>query len=66
MTRPPKHPLAITPGKSGFYGITSGDRIVVDGRLGWLDEALPDGDALITFDDGEHAIVRWNQVKKAS
>lgn len=62
--RPSKHPLAFSPNKSGFYGIMSGDRIAVGDRTGWLDEALHDGEALITYDNGEHDIVLWNSVRK--
>ncbi len=54
------HPLAF-PNDSGALGMRAGDRVVytIDGRCGVLDEALHDGDALVTFDCGKHATVKW-------
>ena len=61
------HPLAVRsePGSSGALGMKSGDRVVhiPDGRACVADEFLHDGDALVTFEDGEHGIVKWNNLK---
>lgn len=60
-----RHPHAIQEdGETGFYGIMAGERIVVGGKHGWLDEALCDGDAYVSFDDGTFATVRWNAVER--
>lgn len=57
------HPLAIE-GKNGANGMVVGDRVVhvPDGRRGVADEFLHDGDAFITFDDGQFATVKWNNL----
>ena len=41
--------------------VRAGDRVryLIDGREGTLDEALHDGDAFVTFDDGSFGTVRW-------
>ena len=42
----------------------SGDRIIytIDGRRGIADEFLHDGDAFVSFDDGERETVKWNHL----
>ena len=57
---PRMHPLASPNNKSrGNAGsdreVRAGERVVhsLDGRSGVLDECLHDGDALVTWDDGE-------------
>lgn len=66
MLKRKRHPLALADdGKSGFYGIIAGERIRWNGKLGYLDEALPDGDAYISLDDGTFETVRWNSVERA-
>lgn len=60
---PNPHPMAYPgDGRSGAWGLRSGDRFVydIDGRHGWADEFLSHGDAFVTFDDGEHATIKWN------
>lgn len=56
------HPLAIIDHANGANGMRAGDRVryILDGRTGVADEFLSDGDALITWDDGSHGIVKWN------
>lgn len=62
------HPLAIgpnaEPGRSGGNGMRSGDRVEHrDGRKGVAVEFLSDGDALVTWDNGSHGVVRWGAIK---
>ncbi len=61
---PPPHPAAINPrnGKNGAWSLRSGDRFVydIDGRRGWADEFLSDGEAFVTFDDGTWEVIKWN------
>lgn len=61
-SNPRPHPYAIVPNRSGAFSLSSGDRFVydIDGRHGWADEFLHDGDAFVTFDDGTHATIKWN------
>lgn len=62
MINPAPHPLTMLPaGTTGVGGLMSGDRIIytIDHRHGWADEFLPDGETLVTFDDGEHTTVNW-------
>lgn len=56
------HPHAIIPNRSGAFCLNSGDRFIydIDGRCGWADEFLHDGDAFVTFDDGTHETIKWN------
>lgn len=58
------HPFALTGHKNGACGMKAGDRIVytIDGRHGTADEFLHDGDAYVTFDDGEYATVKWHHL----
>lgn len=64
MTARTPHPLAIPGNQSGAVGLNAGDRFAHDhsGRRGWADEFLQDGGALVTYDGGEHATVRWNHL----
>lgn len=59
---PKPHPFALRGHRNGALGIKAGDRFVydVDGRHGWADEFLQDGDAFVTFDDGTHDTIKWN------
>ena len=58
------HPLAWPANSSGACGMHSGDWVVydLDGRHCRLDEALHDGDAFVTFEDGSHETVHWNHL----
>lgn len=66
------HPLAFSHNNGGF--IDGNDRRVVAGdrveyrfenhRRGVLDEALHDGDAFVTWDDGSYATVKWVHLAK--
>ncbi len=60
------HPFAFKGNKSGACGIKAGDRVIytLDGRHGVLDEATHDGDAYVTFDGEEYAVVKWNHLIK--
>ena len=60
------HPLAITPNRSGAFGMAAGDRVIyqIDGRRGVADEFLCDGDAFVTWDDGTCGTVKWNHLQK--
>lgn len=62
------HPAAWPGNRSGAFDLSSGDRFVydIDGRHGWADEFLHDGEALVTFDDGEHATIKWNLMSPES
>lgn len=66
------HPFAFSQNDGGF---TDGnDRLVVAGdrveyryeghKRGVLDEALQDGDAFVTWDDGSCATVKWINLAK--
>lgn len=59
----PKHP-GVMSSKSGAFNLSNGDRFVydIDGRHGWADEFLPDGDALVCWDDGTYGMARWNHM----
>lgn len=61
-----RHPFSIlSDGETGFYGIKAGQRIVLkDGRHGYLDEALPDGDAYVSLDDGTFVTVPWYYIEE--
>lgn len=68
-TNPKPHPLVAFPGHcNGALGMRAGDRFVydLDGRRGWVDEFLSDGDAFVTFDDGTHATIKWNHMSPES
>lgn len=65
------HPLAFPGNKGGFYDgfeekVSEGDRVfyTIDRRIATLDEALHDGDAFITFEDGSHSTVKWRDLIK--
>jgi hypothetical protein len=60
----PKHPGALMPGPSGAFQLSSGDRFVydIDGRHGRADEFTSDGDALVCWDDGTYATIKWNHM----
>lgn len=61
-TEPNPHPMAFPGNRSGAFDLRAGDRFVydIDGRHGRADEFLHDGDAYVTFDDGEYATIKWN------
>lgn len=66
-----RHPFAFPDNSGGFTDgngnkVVAGDRIQyrVGDRRGVLDEALQDGEAFVTFDDGEHATVNWHHLCK--
>lgn len=56
------HPLARPGNRSGALGMKAGDRIRMLARTGTADEFLQDGDCLVTWDDGEHGIVKWRGI----
>lgn len=58
------HPFAIPENRSGANGMKAGDRVIytIDGRHGVANEFLHDGDAFVTFDDGEFATVKWRNL----
>jgi hypothetical protein len=64
------HPLAFPNNKSGFDleagPVKAGDKVIhtQDGRHGTMDEALQDGEAFVTWDDGSYDTVKWNQLRK--
>ena len=62
------HPMAL-PNSSGFtdgndVSVKSGDRVQYRFglRTGVLDEALQDGDAFVTWDDGTYGTVKWHHL----
>lgn len=65
------HPLAFPDSTSSFDlgngPVRAGDRIIYmpEGRTGVLDEALQDGDAFVTWDNGSYGTVHWNKLRKA-
>lgn len=63
-----RHPLAIQgDGETGFerngHKFRAGDRITVEGKIGYLDEVMPDGDCLISWDDGSFGVEKWCAVR---
>ena len=65
------HPLAFPNSRGGFTdgngnSVKEGDLVVYkfDNRMAILDEALHDGDAFITFEDGQCATVKWHHLAK--
>ena len=66
------HALAFRKTEGGFTDgndchVVSGDRVEYrfeNNRRGVLDEALQDGDAYVTWDDGAHATVKWKHLAK--
>ncbi len=66
------HPLAFPNSGGGFVDgndrkVVAGDRVEYrfeNHRKGVLDEALHDGDAFVTWDDGSHATVKWLHLAK--
>lgn len=71
MTKPRhRHSLAFANPGNGFTdangrSVKEGDRCqYLDGRECFLDEALHDGDAFVTFTDGTHDTVKWRNLAK--
>lgn len=64
------HPLAFKDNNGGFTDannveVKAGDPVeYMDGRKATLDEALHDGDAFVTFEDGSHETVKWRHLIK--
>jgi len=65
------HPLAIE-NKNGFTDrrgeeVKAGDKVIhlLDEKTAILDEALHDGDALVTWEDGSFGTVKWHNLLKA-
>ena len=55
------HPLAR--GSGGAYGMKAGDIVQhKNGRKCRLDEALPDGDAFVTWEDGTYGETKWHHL----
>lgn len=60
----PAHPLARPYALGGANGMANGDIVrFMNGRPMRLDEALSDGDALVTLADGTHDTVKWNNLQ---
>ncbi len=62
---------APTDNKGGFEdrngeNVRAGDRVVymITGQVARMDEALQDGEAFVTFDDGKHGAVKWRNLVK--
>lgn len=53
-------------GRTGALGMVAGDCLVYapDGRQCVVDEFYPDGEATVTFSDGNSITVKWWQLKK--
>lgn len=63
------HPLCAFPNnQTGALGMNSGDRIrcASTGKTGIVDEFLPDGEALVSWDDGSFSTPKWSQIEPAS
>lgn len=61
----PPHPLTLGRDiRGGFYDYRNGDILFCKGRACRLDEALQDGDALVTFEDGSHDVVKWGELSR--
>jgi len=65
------HPYAISGSGGGFMdrtgeSVKEGDKVLytTDGRKAILDEALHDGDAFVTFEDGSYGTVKWYNLVK--
>lgn len=64
------HPMAF-PNTGGFEDrngndVKAGDKVLylINGRKATLDEALQDGDAYVTYEDGTHGNIKWNHLIK--
>lgn len=59
------HPLALKNPKGGANGMRNGDIVAfaMNGKPVRMDEALSDGDALCTMLNGEHAILKWGNLR---
>ncbi len=65
------HPHSFPGNKNGFHDgfdekVEEGDKVfyTVDRRIATLDEALQDGDAFVTFEDGSYGTVKWRNLVK--
>ena len=65
------HPHAFPDNDGGFTDgngcmVKAGDTVAYkfDKRTAIMDEALHDGDAFITFEDGKHATVKWRHLAR--
>jgi hypothetical protein len=58
------HPLALPGNISGAAGMKAGERFTdsLSGADGTADEFLPEGIALVTFDNGLHGELKWAQM----
>ena len=70
-TREGIHPLAFPENRSSFEDkngqwVQIGDQVIyiIDHREGILSEALPDGDAFVTWRDGTYGTVKWRHLLK--
>ena len=69
MTKP--HPLSFPENRGGFTDrqgqeVNAGDRVrySINGKEGRMDEALHDGDAFVTWDNGDYETVKWHHLVK--
>lgn len=66
----PLHPFAAFSSayRGGAKGMKAGDRIryKIDGRTGWCDEFMHDGDAFVCWDDGTYETVLWHHLEPAA
>lgn len=63
------HPHAFKGSGNGFTdhdgnSVREGNRVLytIDGRYAIMDEALHDGDAFVTFEDGTFGTVKWTHL----
>jgi hypothetical protein len=66
-----RHPLAWRAMSGNGFDLgrgrfTGDDRIIctLNGKHGYMDEAMHDGDALVSYDDGTFDIVKWGHLRK--
>jgi hypothetical protein len=61
----PAHPFSLPMNADGgAMDMRNGDivRYDIDGRICRLDEAMQDGDAFVTWEDGTYDTVKWNHL----
>lgn len=65
------HPHAFPGSKGGFIDgfdekVNEGDRVfyTIDRKIATMDEALHDGDAFVSFEDGSYGTVKWRHLIK--
>ncbi len=60
----PPHPLALPDNQSSALGFRVGEILNYGACVVRVDEFLPDGDAYVTNESGDHLVVSWNRLSR--